>query len=205
MNSTPRKSRFSCWLLVALVIAIAGCKDNSKRVESDYSNTNAVSITFDEPVKEMGLNLVEPERKHRGTSDTRDGIQCRRFRYPEEAEGYVYFRISPSFKAQGLTNVTVTLEYFDAHSGSFDIEYDGRRGDTPDRSEKGEVGLVAYMHGEYTLSKERVNLQLSKSWERATFVLEDVRFKNSQNGNADFRLRVLADEILLRKLIVDKE
>lgn len=75
----------------------------------------------------------------------------------------------------------------------------------PDRSEKGQLGLVVYHHGEYTLAEEKPSLAKTLQWKTESFVLKDVRFNNSQHGNADFRLNIQASEIILRSVTLQKE
>jgi hypothetical protein len=118
----------------------------------------------------------------------------------------VYFRIAPSFKQEELTNVRVVVRYFDSTVGSFDIQYDGHETAQADRREKGGVlDLVVYPHGEHTPSRENAILRKSLNWENAEFQLRDVRFQNSQQGNADFRLRFDMYELFLHSVSMHVE
>ena len=113
--------------------------------------------------------------------------------------------IDPSFKRTGITNARVEVDYFDSSIGSFDIQYDGWDYEAPDRSEKGSLRLVVYDQGAYISSEEKIIQQGTRQWQTAEFHLKNVRFANSQNGNADFRLRISCSEFFVRRVAVQLE
>lgn len=190
--------------LLWLAGCAAGCGKTPVAGTVDYSQANSVSALLENPVKEKGLHLVEAGKTNRTVATTLGGMKCRQLKHRGHY-GYIPFRIDPSFKRQGLTNVLVTVDYFDSSLGELDIEYDARESDTPDRGGKKSVRLVVYQHGEYTPTEEKSYLKKSQQWEQAKFHLTNVRFENSQDGNADFRLRISASEFNLRQISLQIE
>jgi hypothetical protein len=204
-KSCPGQAPFGLWTLAVLMIVFVGCGRNTLVTDTDFSGSNVVSIVLANPIEEHGLKLIEPGKEFRGTVAKMNGIDCLRFKRSATNGCFIWFRIDPSFKSRGLSNVTVSVEFFDASFGQLEIEYDGNDGDVPDRSEKGKLRLVVYQHGEYTASEEHVQLQKTQQWKTDVFHLRDVRFQNAQHGNADFRIRARAPEIFLRKLSLQQE
>jgi len=213
MMSLPtsiRSIRFSYQFLslaLLLVVAseLAGCNGRRSTATVDYSNANSVSIILKEKLEENGIFPAQPEKMRRGSNIKLGDSKGRRFTRKETEEQYIHFRIDPSFKSRFLTNVSINIEFFDSKFGSFDLQYDGRDADVPDRSEKGKVALVVYQHGEYTASDEGVTFHGTLQWRTATFIIMDPRFENRQTGNADFRIRVTAPEIIIRKVALQRE
>ncbi len=103
---------------------------------------------------------------------TAGGHECRETVSTVHQGKYIYFQIHDSFKWADLMLVDVDVEYFDAGTGSFRIEYDG-----PDPN--------APFNGAYTASKTSVTLNNMGQWKKARFRLLESRFLNSQNGGAD--------------------
>lgn len=117
------------------------------------------------------------------------GHECRET-VPTVHQGkYIYFQIHDSFKWADTMLVDVDVEYFDAGSGSFRIEYDG-----PDPN--------APFNGAYTASKTGVTLGNSGQWKTARFRLLESRFLNSQNAGADFRIALQASSLAVRRVTV---
>ena len=98
---------------------------------------------------------------------------------------FIYFRVHDSFKADGLMNATVEIEYFDAAPGQLRVEFDGNDASAP-------------FHGAYTHS-ETIPIAGDKRWKTATFKLNAARFLNSQNAGADLRIAAEAMEFGLGK------
>jgi hypothetical protein len=174
-------------------------------VAANFGESNLVNAVLADPVEEYGLKLVEPDKKLRAASAKAGGSNCLRFKRAGTNEIFAVFRIDPSFKNGRLSNVTATVEFFDSTYGSIELEYDGNDWDVPDRSEKGKLGLVVYDHGEYTLAGEKIVLGKTLQWKTESFSLKDVRFHNSQHGDADFRLKANAPELILRKITLERE
>jgi hypothetical protein len=120
------------------------------------------------------------------------GSPCRETAPTVHAGRYVYFQIDDSFKWADDMLVDVAVEYFDAGSGTFRVEYDG-----PDPN--------APFNGAYTSSPTQVTLGESGQWKLAKFRLLEARFLNSQNGGADFRIAVQAPSLKLRLVTVSRQ
>lgn len=119
------------------------------------------------------------------------GSPCRETAPTVHAGRYVYFQIDDSFKWTDDMLVDVEVEYFDAGTGTFRLEYDG-----PDPN--------APFNGAYTASRTQVTLGQSGQWKTAKFRLLEARFLNSQNGGADFRIAVQAPSLKVRRVTVSR-
>ena len=190
--------------LLLLTGYLSGCSKPTPSKTVDYSQAASVSVTFDEPMNDTGIHLVEAGKTNRLVTAKMGGVKCRLLKHRGQY-GYIPFRVDPSFKRQGLTNVLITVEYFDSSLGELDIEYDAREPETPDRTGKKNVRLVVYEQGEYTPTEDKAYLKQSRQWEKTGFHLTNVRFENSQDGNADFRLRISAKEFYLRRVTLQIE
>jgi hypothetical protein len=180
-------------------VSLAACGPKSNHTRESFADTNSVCVIMAESLQENGLYFVGPERE-RAMKTRSNGIACRRFKSVGTNDIFIRFRIHSSFKSTGLTTARVTVEYCDAAFGAFDIEYDGREADSPDRSPKGMPTLIVYQHGEYTPAGQQTFLEKTLKWRSAEFTLKNVRFENSQQSNADFLLRINASEFLLRSV-----
>lgn len=204
-NNSKAKTRVTAqsvvWLGVLAQCGL-GCSKETVIIAQDYGATNCVNIALGKRVEERGLYLVTT-LTNSVLSETRVGPDtCRSLTIKHGTTGYIAFRLDPRFKAAGLTNVAVTVEYFDDTFGDFTIEYDGFDRQIPDRSEKGELRFAKYHHGEYTGATNAITLERSQKWQASTIHLPDVRFENSQDGNADFRLKISGRRFLLRSVSV---
>jgi hypothetical protein len=85
---------------------------------------------------------------------------------------YGYFLIEPTFKFGCRENAVMEIEYFSGGSGEFGFTFDGQKG--------------AYTHCDGGVPLENVG-----RWKVARWSMKDVRFENSQNGGADFRIWTL--------------
>jgi len=115
------------------------------------------------------------------------GKKCRRVTRTGLDEVYVYFVVDPGLKQTNWLDCTLTVEYFDGCEGGFYVEYDGH-------------DPQAKKNGAYTRSEKRIRQTRSLAWQREKFVLKGARFENSQNGGADFRLRVQSPEFYVRSV-----
>jgi hypothetical protein len=107
------------------------------------------------------------------------GMDCRAFVPTPFGGRYAYFKVDNSFKWADTMEVLVVLDYFDAGPGQLQFEFDGS-------------DLQAPFQGAYTGSPDVVTLSGSHTWRKAAFALDRARFRNSQNGGADFRLNATA-------------
>jgi hypothetical protein len=115
------------------------------------------------------------------------GLDCRAFVPTQHGGRYAYLRVDNSFKWSDTMNVRVVADFFDATPGQLRLEFDGSDPNAP-------------FQGAYTTSPEVVTLSGGRAWRKAVFSLTDARFRNSQNGGADFRLNATATEFGLRRV-----
>lgn len=71
----------------------------------------------------------------------------------------------------------VSLEIFDAKAGTLDLQYDGHQ-----------FKIDAPHDGRWKTT-EKFTLEGSEEWKQVSFILNNVKFANRQQGKADFRLR----------------
>jgi hypothetical protein len=103
-------------------------------------------------------------------------------KFPASADTFVYFVIDDYCKSSKLlVNATLAIEYFDAAPGQLRVQFDGEYPGTD-------------FNGAYESAAELVKLSGDRTWKSATFQFKRARFRNSQNGGADFRLWVSAPE-----------
>ncbi len=160
------------------------------RPRGPYSDFKSVSVTLQATNEARGL--VQFEFADGATTPAEAGGEACRAAVPTLHGGrYLYFRIDDSFKWAGQMLVDAAVEYFDAGSGTFRLEYDG-----PDPN--------APFNGAYTASKTTATLTNSGRWRTAKFRLLEARFLNSQNGGADFRIAVQADPFYVRRVTVTR-
>ncbi len=181
-----------CWLLAGFVCG-SGCRKAAPPKPPDYSGSNEVNLALAKVNREYGLRQARFEKGDGATLPAAiDGINCQAGIPGAWKEGYIYFIIDPSFKAADCRNVQVTVHYFDAARGWFEVQYDG-----PDPSAPG--------NGAYTRCPTKVTLKGTRTWELEKFRLTDARLENSQNGNADFRLHFQAREFFVSWVTVTRE
>ena len=161
----------------------------------DYSTSNSVSVILGEQEAGAGIRHIASERDGLTAIGSVEGVTCRYLDFEPESKqravGYFYFAVDPSFKQADIQKVTVEIEYRSDNRGSLGLDYDG--------SIKEKSLHAAYLHA------ESVNMTPSKSWQTASFSLEDAGFQNSQNGKADFRLWVRPPSLYVRRVTLTKE
>jgi len=160
------------------------------RPRGPYSDVKCVTVTLQSANLENGL--VQFEHADGVTQAAEAGGRSCRAVVPTVHGGkYVYARIDDSFKWADAMLVDVEVEYYDSAGGSFRIEFDGSDTNAP-------------FQGAYSASKTKVSLNGSNAWKTAVFRLLEARFLNSQNGGADFRLAVQADQFYVRQVKVTR-
>jgi hypothetical protein len=105
---------------------------------------------------------------------------------------HLYFDVDDSFAFLEEKSFEVTVEYLDAGSGSFSLEYD-----SGDRKLHGA--------GQFTKSAGEQVFRGSGEWRTAKFTLPDAVFGNAQSGGADFRFAVEKRGLTIRGVQVTKK
>jgi hypothetical protein len=131
----------------------------------DYQGATNVSVEFGATNRESGLYVIEQaDSKHVPTA-----VHGEEAWFFKPGWNYSYFFIDPTFKWALGSNVVVRVEYQVVRGNPIGLHYDGER-------------------GAYSFADERVSKQPTGKWQAVEFRLRDARFRNSQNGGADFRI-----------------
>jgi len=175
------------------LILLFSANNSALAEKTNYSAVASVTIVFAEQTESHGLREVFasdggslPAIVH--------GQRCHLVDLEDRSVRYLYFAIDPSFKWKGapetnLISVRVEVEYFDNMPGSFDLQYDG-------------YDPRGLEHGGYTSARTVEQHTGVQKWRAARFELKNARFLNSQNGGADFRLRVYTNKLYIRQVTV---
>jgi hypothetical protein len=156
------------------------------RSRGPFTAAHLISITLSATNDESGLKQFEyADGATMATNQA--GFSCRAFAATANGGLYIYFKVDDSFKWADTMDVSAVVDYFDAKPGTLRLEYDGSDPNAP-------------FQGAYTASPETVTLNGSKVWRTAVFSLPSARFRNLQNGNADFRLNSSAQGIAVRQV-----
>jgi len=143
-----------------------------------------ISITLGTNNVENGLFLKEPDGGAT-TALTAGGSQARSTSPPTDKTGqFMYFATDPAYANNGsVSNLWVTVEYFDQGTNAFRLEYDAQ----PDPDN------INPDTDPFTVSNGAINNGLiykndTKQWLSYTFVLNNVYFGKRQPGESDFRI-----------------
>jgi len=117
------------------------------------------------------------------------GSESRAFVPTQFGGRYAYFKLDTSFKWADTMSVQVVVDCFDAAAGQLRLQFDGSDPQAP-------------FQGAYSSSAEVRAMSGSRLWRTAVFSLVDARFRNSQNGGADFRLDSTAPQFAVRRVQV---
>ena len=163
---------FCCAILCALAA-------NIPLVPAAFAQ-NSVSITLGTNNVQNGLFLKEPDGGAT-TVVTAGGSEARSTAPPAGKTGqFMYFATDPAFANNGsVSNLWVTVEYFDEGTNSFRLEYDAQP--DPNNINPDTDSLTVASGG-------RIFTYDSKQWLSHTFVLHDVYFGKRQPGGSDFRI-----------------
>jgi len=108
------------------------------------------------------------------TPTTIGGRDCRTNTDPN-SDFYMYYNIEDTWAYQGSrSEVFVTIEYYDAGTGSLNLQYDS--------SDPAPFPQDIYKSG------GSVTLSNTNTWTTHTYQITDAYFSNRQNGGADFRI-----------------
>ncbi len=161
----------------------------------DFAQSNVVSCLLGGTENADGLELNEAESDGRSTIAMVGDVSCRLMNKRAIADypGYFYFSLDPAFKRSGVRKVTIEVEcfdvVFDGKPVTIGIDYDA-------------TGSLTRPSPEYAKSKETVRLKGSNTWRVARFQIDDAAFKNSQNGNSDFRIWGRPAKLYVRRVTV---
>lgn len=171
--------------------------------KTDYSQTNTVSLRTEDESPQDGVRHLAEEPDGRTTVTNLDGVICRRMHRPGRSNGFLYFTISPTFKAVGLTNARCEIEYFTSRVTTLRLQYDAVEFEThrPYKSVQVEGGQTINYGGNARFTR----VTPANGWQTATFLIRDGVFMNSQNGGADFRLEVTPPDIFVRRVTIIRE
>ena len=142
--------------------------------EGPFKSAKSVSIILGPQNKENGLRQIENDDGVT-TPAAGSGQPGRTLQLPNRKHGYIYFVVDDSFKANIARSMIVEVEYFDAAPGALGLEFDGSDPTAP-------------FSGAYSRSADAAKLYDTHEWKRVRFTLNNPKFANSQNRDADFRL-----------------
>ena len=118
-----------------------------------------------------------------------DGVECRLVESKPDKNYYFYFAVDPDFKRDDRMDVAIVVEYLDKGEGHFILQYDAS---STNRS----LATV------YLTLNEAERLTDSGKWKKGYFLARRATFRNSQNGQSDFRLELRTPELFVRRVSV---
>ena len=159
--------------------------------DGPYRGASSVEAVLGEANSEHGLKLIENADGLTAVTSA-VGVPCRKSLQGKESGRYIYFQIDDSFKWTRSMNATAAVDYYDGNAGSFVVQYDSH-------------DPAATLDGAYKDCAEQVPLKGTHTWKTARFALTQARLDGSQNGGSDFRIVVNAPELLIRKVVVNRQ
>jgi tetratricopeptide (TPR) repeat protein len=149
----------------------------------DYQRAAQVSVEFGATNRESGLYVVEVgDSKHAPAI-----VDEQPAWYFNGGWNYCYFFIDPTFKWKLGSDVVVRAEYQIFGRNPMGVEYDSVRG--------------AYAK---TTDVQREYQEPDSNWRVIEFRIRDARFRNSQNGHADFRIYDNEKGFCLRRITLTR-
>lgn len=169
---------------IPFAVLLTACRPgDTTATRRDYSSAPEVTIRLGRKNVEGGLRQTREPFDGRSEWKSIAGVECQWLKRTNQDARYYYFLVDPTFKRKPSDRVRLEIEYFDAEAGSFDLQYDG-------------------FEKTYTDSQKPCIQHGTKKWRTAVFHLDHPRFDNSENGNADFRLRFRAPEFFLTRVTI---
>lgn len=193
MAHLPVRNLLMMALLVCVGAIFISCNKQPRPRTLDFASSNRVSIALGDAATEYsgGLQHIYFENDGLTTSTELETVPCRFLKLASGEIGFFYFVIDPTFKTVPLRHARVEVEYYDLKPGTFSLEYDAS-----------ETKTNANPNPRYSEARPKVLLHGTKTWQTATFYVEDATFKNAQNSSSDFRLCVSPPELYVRKVTV---
>jgi RNA polymerase sigma factor (sigma-70 family) len=183
-------------VLAALFIAVVGSGTIAAQKFSrpiDFTESDSVSIRLGAGEFGDGLTHLDSVFDGQTTIETINGVRCRYLKLiGNRTTLYFYFLIDPGFKQKDVRNVRIEVEYFDRAPGALGVHYDP------------EVPR-AKIDPSYQEANWPVVLTGSQRWNKAVFRIRDGGFRNSQNGDADFRVWAKTTELYIRRVTMTRE
>jgi hypothetical protein len=170
-------------LAVGALSGVAATNPGPRVVASIVLGTNVVTNA-----------LMQVNQNHDGATMASEagGKECHALqRYPGRPELYVYFRLDSALKILPGKPALITVEYFDAVSGHFVVDYDGDN--------------ETARNPAFSRTRTRVDLKGDQLWHQAAILLENPRFEQRQNDGGDFRIAVVASEFFVRAVKFTQE
>jgi len=171
---------------------------------TQFASSNQVTVLLGrENLAEDGLRLVT-ENSYAAVT-TLEGAPCRYLNRLSEGRmfGSLYFKISPSFKRDGLKNARVEVEYWGRTGTAFRLQFDGMDGDTPRIYQPVLPEGASVMR--FGTGADYGTISTPGVWSVARFHITNAVFLNSQRDGADFRIEVVPPELYVRRVTVIRE
>lgn len=153
----------------------------------EFKDKNTVSITFGDEGKNDGIWLVRGQPDGPVSITEIDGKSC--VQSSESDNTYIYFDIADPFFFDQQQKVEITLLIWDDSFQHASLQYDSHDGN-------------ATLDGAYKTAAG-ISCENSNQWVQKTFVIEDARFINRENGGSDFRFGVNG-QLAIAEIIVKK-
>ncbi|HVV00305.1 MAG TPA: DUF5010 domain-containing protein [Verrucomicrobiae bacterium] len=152
-----------------------------------FTHARAVSLT--PSAQDAGLRIVTPEDGPVRLNG--QGGEAYWTTAPSQFHGkYIYFTVDDSFKRPGAMKLSLRVEYQDIAPGRLGVEFDGNNLSAPESG--------AYSPG------PRIQLTGDHQWKSGTFPLNGAILDHSENGEADFRLVIDAQDVGVRKVTLER-
>ncbi len=167
--------------LLSLATGLARAQD-SISITLGSTNTATPSGSLKLIEQEMGFTTVVKEA----------GVNARSTTPPADKDGqYLYFQVKPSFIGTpgAVSDLYITVRYFDSGTDTFQVEYDATTGDVDVDDPDADYHRVAGTTG----ALDVVHKTDTGQWLTHIFHLTDVYFGQRQEGSADFRIDDNAD------------
>lgn len=151
-----------------------------------FHRARSVSATAGDATAAGGLTLVPTEDGRASVRDIKGRTAWVSKPVGNSQVAYLYFRVDDSFKTNAVMNARVELVYCDVAAGRLRVEFDGNDASAP-------------FNGAYSRTSS-IELAGDREWKIAGFDLDAARFRNAQNGGADFRIVADSPELVVQRV-----
>jgi hypothetical protein len=144
-------------------------------------------LSFTNGIESSGMTLAHTDADGAIQPVEAAGEACHQLvRQRNRMSAFLYGRIAPELKTPAFTNAFVMVEYLDTAASDPRNGWISLQFDSPEAP--------------YTSTAQRVQLEGTMKWKRATFVLDGPAFEGRQNDGGDFRLCVAAARLPVRSI-----